>query len=125
MGWTRTDRETCVKCRTKKWGGPRPTPWFLATGSVRCAGRCRTVVRLRRLETALLEQRLDARIAPAERAIELRHVLGAAAREHHLAEALAVRARHAAVLLEPRVRVVVEHFAPEVRVVAGRIAAAP
>ena len=49
-------------------------------------------------EAALLEQRLDARIAPAERAIQRGRVLRAAAREDHVAEALAVRARQAAVL---------------------------
>ena len=78
-----------------------------------------------RREPALEEQRLDARVAAAERAIQRGGVLRPAARKDHVAEALAVLARHPAVLLEPGVRVVVEHLGPEIRVVAGRVAAAP
>src|SRR5690606_29840945 len=77
------------------------------------------------LEATLLEQRFDLGIAAAEVAVERRHVLGAAARQDHVAEALAVLARHATVFAEPVVGVVVEHFAPEVGVVARRVPAAP
>src|SRR5438034_531534 len=82
-------------------------------------------VRLWRLQAALDQERIDYRIAAAEGSVHRRGFLTAAARQHHIAEALAVGPGHPAVLPEPVVRVVVDQLAPEVRVIAGRIPAAP
>src|SRR5436190_4780261 len=84
------------------------------------AGTPRGAPRL--LQPAPLEQRLDARLAPAELHVEVHRLLRSAARKHHVAEALAVGALEPAVLLEPFERVGVDHLGPQVRVVAGRIA---
>jgi len=77
------------------------------------------------LQSALDQERIDHRIAAAESSVHRRGFLTAAARQHHVAETLAVGPGHPAVLLEPVVRVVVDQLAPEVRVVAGRVSAAP
>src|SRR5678815_4895544 len=72
-----------------------------------------------------LEHRFDARIVPRPRSVHLRIVDRVAARQDHIAKALAVGAGKAAMLLEPGERVMVEHFRPGVSVIAGRIAVAP
>src|SRR3954464_9575999 len=59
-------------------------------------------------EASLFHQGTNFRIPPPEGAVEARRLARAAAREDHLAEALAVLPRHAAVLPKPVVRVVVE-----------------
>ena len=57
-----------------------------------------------------VECHLDHRIAAAEGAIHRRRNLAAAARQHHVAEALTVSPGHPPVLLEPVVRVVVDQL---------------
>src|SRR5947199_8592337 len=76
-----------------------------------------------RLQCSLLEQRPYVRIPPPEVAVQRAHVARPAARQNHIAEALAVGPCHAPVLGEPGVGVVIEHLAPQVRVVAGVVPA--
>src|SRR5947207_6906354 len=78
-----------------------------------------------RLQSSLLEQRPYLRIPPPEVAVQRAHVARPAARQNHIAEALAVGPCHAPVLGEPGVGVVIEHLAPHVRVVAGVVPAVP
>src|SRR6266480_6404798 len=77
------------------------------------------------LQPPLLEQRPHLRIPPPKVAVQRAHVARPAARQNHIAEALAVGPRHAPVLGEPGVGVVIEHLAPQVRVVAGVVPAVP
>src|SRR5262245_32331137 len=63
-------------------------------------------------QPALDQQRFHARIAAAEGTIHRVGVFGVAARQHHVAESLAVLARHAAMFFEPIERVVAQHGGP-------------
>jgi hypothetical protein len=64
------------------------------------------------LQTAVLHHGLDARVLAAPGCVHLRQVLGVAAGENHLAEAVAVGARQAAIILKPLVGVVIKHLRP-------------
>jgi hypothetical protein len=68
---------------------------------------------------AALEQRVDLRLATRPVKVpELAHwILAAAAREQHLAEAIAILALQAAVVLDPLHGVRVEDLAPDVGVI--------
>src|SRR5690348_7814629 len=100
------DNEPWWKKRTRRldFKSPGSDPRGNCCGTLLLSrrGSRRAGVRRRRLEAALLEQRFDARIASAECAIELGHIRGAAAREDHVAEALAVLAGQAAMRSEER-----------------------
>src|SRR5215469_4819415 len=108
----------------------RNMEWPLAKTSRRKAARrvnldAGSLLRLGRLcglQSLHFEQRFDARVAPAPGTIKRVGFLGAAAREDHVAEALAVLAGHAAVFLEPVERVVAQHRGPQVGVIAGGVA---
>src|ERR1700758_4339938 len=82
-------------------------------------------LRIRFRETAILEHGLHAGFGSEPRLVHLREVFAIAAREDHLAEAVAVGAGETSVGDEPLVGIVVEHFAPEIGVVAGRISVLP
>jgi hypothetical protein len=73
----------------------------------------------------VLEERLDARVSAAKRAVERSHFLRVPAREDHVAEALAILARHPAMLFEPLERVVVQYLTPQVCIVSRAVTAAP
>src|SRR5690242_15690683 len=78
----------------------------------RAIKRARTSLRIRlrlRLQPAILLHRIDVRRAPTPGLVELGKVLGVAAREDHLAEAVAVGTGQAAVFLEPAVGIVGQH----------------
>src|SRR5271165_2468417 len=78
-----------------------------------------------RQQSAEFQHGLDAGRSAAPGLVHLSEVLGVAAREHHLAEAIAVGASQSAMFHEPLVGVVVEHLCPKVGVVSGGIAGAP
>src|SRR5271165_1383621 len=78
-----------------------------------------------RQQAAEFQHGLDAGRSAAPGFVHFGEVLGVAARENHLAEAIAVGASEAVMFHEPLVSVVVEHLRPKVGVVSGGIAAAP
>src|SRR3954470_9746954 len=78
---------------------------------------------LRGGEPLVLQQGLDDR-RPAEEALEEgQGLLRAPAREHLVAEGIAIGASEPTVLVEPLATVARQHLAPDVRVVRGGIAA--
>src|SRR5690606_40675609 len=73
-------------------------------------------------QAAGLQQGANVRILPVEIAELFERVNAEAAREHFLAQAVAVGASQSAVCLEPVLRIAGQHLAPDVGVIAGRVA---
>src|SRR3982750_2804748 len=69
--------------------------------------------------------RIDGRVAAGKGAVHLGIIERVAARENHVAEALAIGARQAAIRLKPGKGVLSEHARPGIGIIARRIAAAP
>src|SRR3954447_23031855 len=69
--------------------------------------------------------RIDGWVATGKGAVHLGIIERVAARENHVAEALAIGAGQAAVGFEPVERVLAQHPGPRISVIAGRVAVAP
>src|SRR5207245_7331535 len=78
-----------------------------------------------RQNAPIFEHGLDRRFAPCPGRVHLGKVFGVTAREHHLAEAIAVGACQSTVLFETRKCVVIHHLAPQAGIVSRRVPAPP
>src|SRR4051794_32690322 len=96
----------------------RSSSWRIMAPSLGCGVRAPG-------QSVIIEVRLDLRVMPGPVAVHVGKVKRIAARQDHVAEALAVGAGQPAVRPEPVERVLPEHASPRVGIIARGIAVAP